>query len=113
MSKSSWESLTKQEATLLIQLYDTEAYKALKKLLEAERLNIAKLCAELSGMDPGQIVMNLKYLQGQAYALKQIHKIVKEQYQLDKKKELAAERKEAARGNIARVRAKRRTKVAS
>lgn len=69
------DQLSVKEKALLVDLYETDAYKALKKLMEAERFELAKSCLLIPADQ-------LRYVQGQAAALKQLHLHLKELYDL-------------------------------
>jgi hypothetical protein len=61
------DSLSATDKKLLIALYETQHYQALKHLIEATRLNIATQALDAKDF------AELKSLQGQAYALKALH----------------------------------------
>jgi hypothetical protein len=63
MMRRTIDSLTPQEKELLVDLYDSDKYKALCKLIEAERLELAKDCLTI----PAD---RLSYVQGQAHGLR-------------------------------------------
>lgn len=67
-----FDTLSAKDKTLLIALYETEHYQALKRLIESTRLNIATLALDAEDYP------SLKHLQGQAYALKALHGQLKE-----------------------------------
>lgn len=75
--KSMVELLNTQERKALALWYDTESYRALKKLLELERNNIA---TKLVDIDPTDVV-SISRQQGRADALKQMHLTFKKNYQ--------------------------------
>mgnify|MGYP001583611519 CR=1 FL=1 len=64
--------MSSKDKQLLLALYETEHYQALKRLIESTRLNIATLA--LDAEDFG----SLKNLQGQAYSLEKLHGELKE-----------------------------------
>lgn len=73
------DTLSGKEKQLLRALYETEHYNALKSLIEATRINIATQA--LDAEDFGQ----LKFMQGQAYALKALHGKIKDFYKESEK----------------------------
>ena len=66
MIKNTIDSLPEKDRIALADLYDSAPYKVLKKLLEVQRLEIAKSCLDTAPE-------TLKYLQGQAHGLKQLN----------------------------------------
>lgn len=64
--KSSVEHLNSKERNALASFYGTEAYTALCKLVDVERLELAKDHVDLID------IMQVRYLSGQAAALKKL-----------------------------------------
>lgn len=62
----------------LATFYDSEGYRALKTLLEAERMEIAKDLLEEKDKD------TIIFLQGQAFKCKQIHQYIRDLAKTDK-----------------------------
>jgi len=73
--KSTLEELTKNERDALARLYETDSYKALVKLIQLERLEIAK-----DHLDQSDILM-VRYLSGQASGLKKLILTLKDNHQ--------------------------------
>ena len=64
--KSTIDHLTPKELLALAHFYDTEAYTALRKLIDAERLELAKSHVEQTD------IMQIRHLSGQSTALKKL-----------------------------------------
>lgn len=79
--KSTLEQLTKNERDALARLYSTDGYKALVKLIQAERLEIAK-----DHLDQSDILM-IRYLSGQASGLKKLVLTLRDNYQKSNKED--------------------------
>ena len=77
--KRTVDLLKPSERQALIDLYEGDGYKALRRLIEIERDELAKKCLFVSSDQ-------LSYVQGQAHALKQLHQAVQELYKEDQKK---------------------------
>lgn len=75
--KSTVELLSVKERTALALWYDTESYKALKHLLQEERLNI---CTKLLDVAPDDTAVIGRH-QGRADGLKQLHLVLKQNYE--------------------------------
>lgn len=71
--KRTVDKLTDKQRLALVDLYEADAYKAVKRLLELEREELARKCLTV---EPAK----LSYIQGQANALKQIHLVIKDLY---------------------------------
>lgn len=68
-------SLTKQERLLLINLYESDEYKALKKLMAIQQLQIAQACIFAEDMKQvGDYAGQVKSLAWLESRLEQIHK---------------------------------------
>ena len=79
--KSTVEQLSPNQRQALVSFYETDTYKALKRLIELERLELAKDHVDVTEI--GQI----RYLSGQAAGLKKLVKTLRQLYiQQDKKK---------------------------
>ncbi len=65
------DRLNDKQRLALVDLYETDGYKALKRLIELERDELAKKCLTI---EPAR----LQYIQGEANALKQLHLLVKD-----------------------------------
>jgi len=76
--KSTTDFLNEKDRMGLADLYEYPEYKSLKKLLEVERLELAKDCLAITGD-------RLLYIQGGAAALKKLHKTLQENYRQVKK----------------------------
>lgn len=76
-AKSTLDLLTLAERTALAHWYDTESYKAFKKLLRLERENTA---TKLVDIDPTDVVSIARH-QGRADNCKKMHLTLKENYQ--------------------------------
>ncbi len=72
--KSTLEQLSGKERQALALFYETDAYKALINLIQAERLEIAK-----DHLDQSDILM-IRYLSGQANGLKKLVLTLKDNY---------------------------------
>jgi hypothetical protein len=72
--KSTLEQLSKNERDALARFYETDGYKALKRLIEIERLEIAKDHVDVSD------IMMIRYLSGQAQSLKKLINTLTENY---------------------------------
>ncbi len=77
--KSTIDLLTDKDKMELADIYDSPSYKYLKKLLDVERLELAKDCL----VNPPE---RLLYLQGKAQAYKDLHKMLQENYKNNKDK---------------------------
>lgn len=75
--KSTVEQLTTQERTALALFYDTPAYKAIKRLLELERLNIATKLLLLNPSIEGHFISKH---QGRAEMAKDINLMIRDNY---------------------------------
>lgn len=77
--KSTAELLKEKDRALLVDLYEHEGFQALKRLIEAERINIATKCLNSTPE-------TLTRLQGQAQALKELYQMVHDLYVKEMKK---------------------------
>jgi hypothetical protein len=75
--KSTVEQLTTQERQALALFYDTPAFRALKRLLELERLNTA---TKLLLLDPNTDSHFISKHQGRAEAFKDLNLLIKDNY---------------------------------
>ena len=64
--KSPVDRLTAEEKAVLSQFYDSEAFKVLRKLIDIERMELAK--DHVNQVD----ILNVRYLSGQTTALKKL-----------------------------------------
>lgn len=78
--KSTLEQLSAKERELLAHFYDTDTYKALRKLVEVERLEIAK-----DHIDQTDI-LQVRYLSGQASSLKKLCLTLRDNHKQSDKK---------------------------
>lgn len=76
--KSTVEQLTTQERTALALWYDSQTYKALRKLLELERANTA---TKLLLLNPNTEHHFISKHQGRAEMCKDLHQLLKSNYQ--------------------------------
>lgn len=74
--KSIFDNLTKKEKDILAHFYGTEQHAVLKKLFEAERLNVATKLVDV----PANDVVTIARLQGQAENCKQFYLGIKKFY---------------------------------
>lgn len=74
--KSTVELLTTKERTALALWYDSDSYKAFKRLMELERVNIATKLIDVPADDTVMIARH----QGRADACKQLHLTLKDNY---------------------------------
>ena len=81
--KSTFDQLGPKHKALLADMYETDAYEALKKLLEAERLNIATKLLQVPSADS----VTIARMQGQAEMCKQLHLNLQNLYKQERKKE--------------------------
>lgn len=79
--RTTIELLTSKERELLAHFYDSETYKAQKKLLEAERVNTATKLLDVSADD----VVTIARHQGRADMAKQLHLTLKANFTHTKK----------------------------
>lgn len=93
--KSTVEQLTTQERTALALWYDTPAYKAFKRLLEFERLNIS---TKLLLLDPYTDAVHIARHQGRADFAKSIHLEIKNNYKEYVRTEESNQKKRKAKG---------------
>lgn len=77
-TKSTVDELTTQERTALALWYDTPSFKAFKKLLDLERVNIS---TKLLLLDPYTEAVFVARHQGRADFAKSINLVLKENYQ--------------------------------
>lgn len=78
--KSTLEQLSAKEREALAHLVDTDGFKAFVKLIEAERMEIAK--DHVDEID----ILQVRYLSGQASSLKKLVNTLRENHkQFDKK----------------------------
>lgn len=75
--------LSAKERKLLVLFYGTETHEALKRLIDLERLELAK-----DSLDQ-QDIMQVRYLSGQAMGLKKLREVIFENY---KKGDIAEKR---------------------
>ena len=64
--RSPLENLTKKERELLANFYNTETYKALRKLIDEERIHLAQDHVDLVD------ILQVRYLSGQTQSLKKL-----------------------------------------
>lgn len=79
--KSTLEQLSAKEREALAHFYDTDAYKALRKLVDLERLETAK--DHLDQTD----ILQVRYLSGQASSLKKLVLTLRDNYKQFEKKD--------------------------
>lgn len=88
--KSPLDQLSQGEREILALFVDTQAYTTLKKLIEAERLALAK--DHVNQLD----ILNVRFLSGQVTSLKKLVSTLKDNYKkmvtLDKKKPSSRDR---------------------
>ena len=77
--KASIKKLSANERETLAHFYDTEGYKVLRKLIDIERVELAKDTAELSGTME-QIALGNRYLTGQQVSLKRLINELRENF---------------------------------
>lgn len=70
MSKNTIELLSDDEKQALAALYEHSGFKALKRFVELERLELAK--DSINQLD----ILNVRYLAGQAQSLKTLIKVL-------------------------------------
>ena len=80
--KSTFDNLSPKDKVLLVTFYETDTFNAFKRLLEAERLNIATQLVDVQADD----VKTIARLQGRAEACKQLYLAIKDLYKKDKQK---------------------------
>ena len=78
--------LTDKERLQIIAFYETDTFKAFKKLLDEMRLNIAKNTAEMT-TTPDAAYGDLRFMQGEAKSLKDLYNTIKDMYQEYQKNE--------------------------
>lgn len=76
-AKSTLDFLTSAERTALALWYDTESYKAFKKLLQLERENTATKLVDINPTD----VVSIARHQGRADNCKQLYIALKKNYE--------------------------------
>jgi len=74
------DKLTPKERLALVHLYSTEGYSALRKLVELERLELAK--DHVDQMD----ILQIRYLSGQTKSLKKLIQTIDSAYKESEKK---------------------------
>lgn len=74
--KSIFDQLTKKEKDALAHTYDTDGYKAIKRVLELERLNAASKLIDV----PANEIAVVARIQGQAEMCKSLHIGIKKFY---------------------------------
>ena len=72
--KSTLDKLSVEERDALSRLYENPSWKSVVKLIELERLELAKDAFEKTD------IMEIRYLKGQADGLKRFFKTVKDNY---------------------------------
>ena len=77
--KSTVEQLTPAERKALVLFYETPAYQALRRLIDIERLELAKDHVDLTE------ILQVRYLSGQVASLKKLAGTLQELYKDDKK----------------------------
>lgn len=77
--KSIVHRLTPKDKKALALFYDTDAYVALSKLIKAMTTNAAGLSLTATDWEA------VKLLQGQAFSLKELKRLIEEVYKLDQK----------------------------
>lgn len=78
--KSTLEQLSAKEREALAHFYDTDAHKALRKLIDVERLELAK--DHVNQTD----ILHVRFLSGQSDGLKKLALTLRENYKhFDKK----------------------------
>lgn len=75
---STIDQLSEPERTALALWYDTPSFKAYKKLLELERINLATKLVDVSPLD----TVTISKHQGRADAYKQINLILAKNYKV-------------------------------
>lgn len=78
--KSTLEELTSAERKALALFYDTPAYQALRRLVDIERLELAK--SHVDQVD----ILQVRYLSGQTAALKKLIGTLRENFKSSNKK---------------------------
>lgn len=78
--KSTLEQLSAGERKALALFYDTDAFKALRKLVDVERLELAKDHVDQTD------IMQVRYLSGQASSLKKLILTLGENHKQSEKK---------------------------
>jgi hypothetical protein len=73
--KSTLEKLSKADKQALAHFYDTDSYKALRRLVDLERIELAKDHVDQTDM------MLVRYLSGQIQGLKKLILTLKTNYQ--------------------------------
>lgn len=80
-SKTPLEKLTSGEREILAHFYGSESYEVLRKLIDLERLDLAK--DHVNQVD----ILNVRFLSGQSTALKQLVLTLKQNKKDTKKSE--------------------------
>lgn len=80
------KKLSGKERLALVGFYETDAFKALKKLLDEMRLNVAKNTTDMT-TSPDAAYGDLRFMQGEAKALKDLYMIIREAYLEEQKNE--------------------------
>lgn len=78
--KSTLEQLTAAERKALAHLYETDGYMALRKLIDIERLELAK--SHVDQID----ILQIRYLSGQTSSLKKLVGTLQENFKASNKK---------------------------
>jgi hypothetical protein len=93
--KSTVEQLTTSERTALALFYDTPAFRALRRLLELERLNTATKLLLLNPSVDGHYISKH---QGRAEMCKDLNTLIKENYKINVRTEESNSKRNKARG---------------